>query len=120
MQPNHSYNFRFAELQTYTELNSRPMEDGSCDVVIDKPTYIMKLDAGIRFSPVSSLYNVTKIALFSWQYDNVLYFGRFLSVCYLRLSAVTAVYKMLSCRICAKASAIFLFANTHKLQQYSN
>ncbi|KAJ6668251.1 hypothetical protein lerEdw1_015628 [Lerista edwardsae] len=38
----------FAELQEYTELNSRPIEGGSCDVVIDKPTYIMKLDAGVN------------------------------------------------------------------------
>ncbi|XP_053147119.1 EGF domain-specific O-linked N-acetylglucosamine transferase isoform X2 [Hemicordylus capensis] len=38
----------FAELHTYIELNSRPMEDGSCDVVIDKPTYFMKLDAGVN------------------------------------------------------------------------
>ncbi|XP_042308824.1 EGF domain-specific O-linked N-acetylglucosamine transferase [Sceloporus undulatus] len=38
----------FAELQTYTELNSKPMEDGSCDVVIDKLTYFMKLDAGVN------------------------------------------------------------------------
>nr|XP_056715270.1 EGF domain-specific O-linked N-acetylglucosamine transferase isoform X3 [Euleptes europaea] len=38
----------FAELQTYTELNTSPMEDGSCDVVIDKPTYFMKFDAGVN------------------------------------------------------------------------
>ncbi|XP_061474656.1 EGF domain-specific O-linked N-acetylglucosamine transferase isoform X2 [Rhineura floridana] len=38
----------FAELQTYAELNSRPMEDSSCDVIIDKPTYFMKFDAGVN------------------------------------------------------------------------
>ncbi|XP_044307922.1 EGF domain-specific O-linked N-acetylglucosamine transferase isoform X1 [Varanus komodoensis] len=38
----------FAELQTYTELNSRPLEDGNCDIVIDKLTYFMKLDAGVN------------------------------------------------------------------------
>ncbi|XP_015280295.1 PREDICTED: EGF domain-specific O-linked N-acetylglucosamine transferase [Gekko japonicus] len=38
----------FAELQMYTELNARPTEDGSCDVVIDKPTYFMKFDAGVN------------------------------------------------------------------------
>ncbi|XP_044531727.1 EGF domain-specific O-linked N-acetylglucosamine transferase [Gracilinanus agilis] len=36
----------FAELQTYTELSFRPIEDGKCDIVIEKPTYFMKLDAG--------------------------------------------------------------------------
>ncbi|XP_062979493.1 EGF domain-specific O-linked N-acetylglucosamine transferase isoform X2 [Elgaria multicarinata webbii] len=38
----------FAELQTYTELNSSSMEDGSCDVIIDKSTYFMKFDAGVN------------------------------------------------------------------------
>ncbi|XP_060095493.1 EGF domain-specific O-linked N-acetylglucosamine transferase isoform X1 [Heteronotia binoei] len=38
----------FAELQMYTELNARPIEDGICDVVIDKPTYFMKFDAGVN------------------------------------------------------------------------
>lgn len=37
---------RFAELQSYTQLNFRPLEDAKCDVVIEKPTYFMKLDAG--------------------------------------------------------------------------
>jgi len=36
----------FAELQSYTQLNFRPLEDAKCDVVIEKPTYFMKLDAG--------------------------------------------------------------------------
>ncbi|XP_030062067.1 EGF domain-specific O-linked N-acetylglucosamine transferase isoform X2 [Microcaecilia unicolor] len=39
---------RFAELQTYTALNFRPLEDGKCDIVIEKPTYFMKLDAGVN------------------------------------------------------------------------
>ncbi|XP_013927459.1 PREDICTED: EGF domain-specific O-linked N-acetylglucosamine transferase [Thamnophis sirtalis] len=38
----------FAELQTYAEMNSRPLEDGSCDVIVEKPTYFMKLDAGVN------------------------------------------------------------------------
>ncbi|XP_032064387.1 EGF domain-specific O-linked N-acetylglucosamine transferase [Thamnophis elegans] len=38
----------FAELQTYTEMSSRPLEDGSCDVIVEKPTYFMKLDAGVN------------------------------------------------------------------------
>ncbi|KAM8925945.1 EGF domain-specific O-linked N-acetylglucosamine transferase isoform 2-T2 [Lycaon pictus] len=38
----------FAELQSYTELNFRPIEDAKCDVVIEKPTYFMKLDAGVN------------------------------------------------------------------------
>lgn len=37
---------RFAELQTFTPLSFRPIEDGKCDIVIEKPTYFMKLDAG--------------------------------------------------------------------------
>ncbi|KAG8510581.1 EGF domain-specific O-linked N-acetylglucosamine transferase [Galemys pyrenaicus] len=38
----------FAELQSYTQLNFRPIEDTKCDMVIDKPTYFMKLDAGVN------------------------------------------------------------------------
>uniref|UniRef100_A0AAA9SZD3 EGF domain-specific O-linked N-acetylglucosamine transferase n=2 Tax=Bos TaxID=9903 RepID=A0AAA9SZD3_BOVIN len=38
----------FAELQSYTELNFRPVEDAQCDIVIEKPTYFMKLDAGVN------------------------------------------------------------------------
>lgn len=38
--------YRFAELQTFTALNFRPLDDDKCDVVIEKPTYFMKLDAG--------------------------------------------------------------------------
>ncbi|XP_068109934.1 EGF domain-specific O-linked N-acetylglucosamine transferase [Hyperolius riggenbachi] len=38
----------FAELQTYSSLPFRPIEDGHCDVIIDKPTYFMKLDAGVN------------------------------------------------------------------------
>lgn len=37
---------RYAELQTYTELDFHPIEDEHCDVVIEKPTVFMKLDAG--------------------------------------------------------------------------
>uniref|UniRef100_A0A8C3YL64 EGF domain-specific O-linked N-acetylglucosamine transferase n=1 Tax=Catagonus wagneri TaxID=51154 RepID=A0A8C3YL64_9CETA len=38
----------FAELQSYTQLNFRPIEDAACDIVIEKPTYFMKLDAGVN------------------------------------------------------------------------
>ncbi|XP_014728829.1 PREDICTED: EGF domain-specific O-linked N-acetylglucosamine transferase isoform X2 [Sturnus vulgaris] len=38
----------FAELQTFTALDFRPLEDGKCDIVIEKPTYFMKLDAGVN------------------------------------------------------------------------
>lgn len=37
---------RFAELQTYSELDFHPLDDGHCDVIIDRPTVFMKLDAG--------------------------------------------------------------------------
>uniref|UniRef100_A0A8D0CX36 EGF domain specific O-linked N-acetylglucosamine transferase n=1 Tax=Sander lucioperca TaxID=283035 RepID=A0A8D0CX36_SANLU len=38
----------YAELQTYTELDFHPIEDEHCDVVIEKPTVFMKLDAGVN------------------------------------------------------------------------
>ncbi|CAL8380787.1 unnamed protein product, partial [Boreogadus saida] len=38
----------FAELQTYTELDLQPIDDGLCDLVIEKPTVFMKLDAGVN------------------------------------------------------------------------
>ncbi|KAF7693436.1 EGF domain-specific O-linked N-acetylglucosamine transferase [Silurus meridionalis] len=38
----------FAELQTYTELDFHPIDDGHCDVMIERPTVFMKLDAGVN------------------------------------------------------------------------
>ncbi|KAM6170224.1 EGF domain-specific O-linked N-acetylglucosamine transferase isoform 1-T1 [Rhynchocyon petersi] len=38
----------FAELQSFTQLNFRPEQDGKCDVVVEKPTYFMKFDAGVN------------------------------------------------------------------------
>ncbi|KAM5148914.1 EGF domain-specific O-linked N-acetylglucosamine transferase [Mantella aurantiaca] len=50
----------FAELQTYSSLAFRPIEDGRCDVIIEKPTYFMKLDAGVNmyhhFCDFANLY----------------------------------------------------------------
>ncbi|KAK2151315.1 hypothetical protein LSH36_367g02007 [Paralvinella palmiformis] len=37
----------FAELEQYTSLSFRPIKDNKCDVVVDKPTILMKLDAGV-------------------------------------------------------------------------
>lgn len=33
------------ELRFFEQLESQPIESGKCDVVVDKPTYIMKIDA---------------------------------------------------------------------------
>ncbi|XP_046882342.1 EGF domain-specific O-linked N-acetylglucosamine transferase [Hypomesus transpacificus] len=38
----------YAELQTYTELDFYPTEHEHCDVIIEKPTIFMKLDAGVN------------------------------------------------------------------------
>ncbi|KAA0707799.1 EGF domain-specific O-linked N-acetylglucosamine transferase [Triplophysa tibetana] len=38
----------FAELQTYSELDFLPVDDKHCDVIIDRPTVFMKLDAGVN------------------------------------------------------------------------
>ncbi|KAJ7998974.1 hypothetical protein DPEC_G00210560 [Dallia pectoralis] len=38
----------FAELQTYTELGFNPADGDHCDIVMEKPTVIMKLDAGVN------------------------------------------------------------------------
>ncbi|XP_063282872.1 EGF domain-specific O-linked N-acetylglucosamine transferase [Pelobates fuscus] len=37
----------FAELQKYSSLDFKPFEDGQCDIIIKKPTFFMKLDAGV-------------------------------------------------------------------------
>lgn len=50
--PKKTLNFsslRFAELQMYSELDFHPLDDGHCDVIIDRPTIFMKLDAGDIF-----------------------------------------------------------------------
>uniref|UniRef100_A0A3B3DCH5 EGF domain-specific O-linked N-acetylglucosamine (GlcNAc) transferase n=1 Tax=Oryzias melastigma TaxID=30732 RepID=A0A3B3DCH5_ORYME len=38
----------YAELQTYSELDFHPIKDGHCDIIIEKPTVFMKLDAGVN------------------------------------------------------------------------
>jgi len=38
----------YAELENYSYIKERPIQHGLCDVVLDKPTYFIKLDAGIN------------------------------------------------------------------------
>lgn len=38
----------FAELEHYTSLSVKPIQGGLCDVVVNRPTIFMKLDAGIN------------------------------------------------------------------------
>jgi len=38
--------FRFAELEQYSELDFASLESAGCDVILDKPTILIKLDAG--------------------------------------------------------------------------
>lgn len=38
----------YAELQTYTQLDSQPIDGGHCDIIVEKPTVFMKLDAGVN------------------------------------------------------------------------
>ncbi|KAJ8301155.1 hypothetical protein KUTeg_020142 [Tegillarca granosa] len=41
-------NDRYAELEHYTSLPFRPIEDNKCDIVIEKPTFLIKLDADVN------------------------------------------------------------------------
>ena len=36
------------EIEKYSSLSFHPIHDGHCDVVVEKPTYFMKLDASMR------------------------------------------------------------------------
>ncbi|XP_061195479.1 EGF domain-specific O-linked N-acetylglucosamine transferase-like isoform X3 [Saccostrea echinata] len=38
----------FAEVEHFSSLPFRPIQDGRCDIILDKPTYFMKLDAGVN------------------------------------------------------------------------
>uniref|UniRef100_A0A8B9LGZ1 EGF domain-specific O-linked N-acetylglucosamine transferase n=1 Tax=Astyanax mexicanus TaxID=7994 RepID=A0A8B9LGZ1_ASTMX len=50
----------FAELQTFTELDFHPIDDNHCDLIIERPTIFMKLDAGVNmyhhFCDFANLY----------------------------------------------------------------
>lgn len=35
------------ELVNFVTTSKRPIEEGLCDITIDKPTYIMKIDASM-------------------------------------------------------------------------
>lgn len=39
------------ELRFFKRLNKRPIVEGDCDVVVEKPTFIMKIDASKCFKP---------------------------------------------------------------------
>uniref|UniRef100_A0AAZ3RCV6 EGF domain-specific O-linked N-acetylglucosamine transferase n=1 Tax=Oncorhynchus tshawytscha TaxID=74940 RepID=A0AAZ3RCV6_ONCTS len=39
---------RYGELQTYTELDLKPTDEEHCDIIFEKPTVFMKLDAGVN------------------------------------------------------------------------
>jgi EGF domain-specific O-GlcNAc transferase len=34
------------EIRNFVELKKRPIENNECDIIIEKPTFILKLDAG--------------------------------------------------------------------------
>ena len=34
------------EIRNFKQLSRKPIVQGDCDIVIDKPTYILKIDAG--------------------------------------------------------------------------
>ncbi|CAM1299512.1 EOGT (predicted) [Pycnogonum litorale] len=51
----------YAEIEHFTEFTHRPISDGKCDVVVDRPSFIMKLDAPVNmyhhFCDFINLYN---------------------------------------------------------------
>ncbi|XP_071081887.1 EGF domain-specific O-linked N-acetylglucosamine transferase-like [Haliotis cracherodii] len=38
----------YAEVEHFTSLESPPLTSGVCDIIIEKPTYLIKLDAGVN------------------------------------------------------------------------
>lgn len=54
------------ELRNFRRFHRRPIVEGDCDIVIEKPTYIMKIDASKHSSIYHSNFNLPKyIFLFS-------------------------------------------------------
>ncbi|XP_054283091.1 EGF domain-specific O-linked N-acetylglucosamine transferase [Macrosteles quadrilineatus] len=58
------------ELRYFTELPHRPIDTEECDVVIDKPTYFMKIDATVNmyhhFCDFFNLYASQHVKLHDW------------------------------------------------------
>ena len=68
---------RFAELEQYSALQFSPANDSAeCDVFIDRPTILIKLDAGLSFS-MSLSVSLCPFVLCSW----MLFVRPFLSFC---------------------------------------
>ena len=40
------FDFRMNQVEKYSSLPFHPIKDGRCDIIVEKPTYFMKLDAG--------------------------------------------------------------------------
>ncbi len=50
--------FRYAELKEFASLQFHPLKSKKCDVIFDKPTIVMKLDAGMDCISFSILHDV--------------------------------------------------------------
>ena len=58
---------RFAELENYSALDFSPMVDSArCDVIVDKPTILIKLDAGL--SVCLSVYHILRFSSVQFGY----------------------------------------------------
>lgn len=42
--------FRIVQIEKYSSLSFHPINDGHCDVIVEKPTYFMKLDASMTLA----------------------------------------------------------------------
>jgi EGF domain-specific O-GlcNAc transferase len=38
----------YSELQHYHEMSASPLESGKCDIIVNEPTFLIKLDAGVN------------------------------------------------------------------------
>lgn len=58
------------ELRFFRQLPKRPIENGDCDIVVDKPTYLMKIDATVNmyhhFCDFFNLYTSQHVNFFDW------------------------------------------------------
>ena len=65
---------RFAELQHYSALQFSPAADSAeCHIIIDKPSILIKLDAGLSLCLSACLSGVCFSIFIARQYTNVRY-----------------------------------------------
>ncbi|XP_041350090.1 EGF domain-specific O-linked N-acetylglucosamine transferase-like [Gigantopelta aegis] len=122
----------FAELENYSSLDFHPIKDNKCDIVVEKPTYFIKLDAGVNmyhhFCDYVNLYISqhfnnsfsTDVNIVMWD-TSPMYYGDFFEVTWEAFTDHPVIYlkQFDGIRVCFR-QAVFSFLARMRFGLYYN